>query len=146
MARPYVMPIGFIDRTTSEGTVFLLNTPEDSLELHQGTSITVWRYSPEQLALAKIRGRISAVGYVTATFRTIESLTDARWPDEEEILLDKTPVYMAIEDTFDPDPRRMLTQEQADTIQNIIPMYRQLRSGDPQNQTDSRDLHEPQSL
>ena len=71
MARPYVMPIGFIDRTTSEGTVFLLTTPEDSLELQQGTSITVWRYSPEQLALAKIRGRISAVGPGTHKRRRI---------------------------------------------------------------------------
>ena len=62
MAKPYIIPIGFIDRTTDNRTIFLLNYPEDSLGLKLDTPVTVWRYSPEQLALAKVRGVISAVG------------------------------------------------------------------------------------
>ena len=56
MAKPYINPIGFIDRTTDNRTIFLLNNPKDSLELKLDTPVTVWRYSPEQLALTKIRG------------------------------------------------------------------------------------------
>ena len=139
MTTPYIMPLGFIDRTTGEGTIFLLTNPEDSLGLKLGAPVTVWRYSPEQLALAKIRGLITAVRYVTATFRTVESVIDARWPEEEEILREKTPIYLALEDSFEPDPRRMLTQEQADRIQSTVHKYRKLRSGDPQNEADSHD-------
>ena len=62
MAKPYIIPIGFMDRATDNRTVFLLNNPEDSLGLKLDTPVTVWRYSPEQLALAKVRGVISAVG------------------------------------------------------------------------------------
>ncbi len=72
MARPYVVPIGYIERQTDEGATFILNNAEDSKSLRINTHVTVWRYSPGQLALAKVRGLISAVGYVTATFSTVE--------------------------------------------------------------------------
>ena len=84
MAKPYINPIGFIDRTTDNRTIFLLNNPEDSRGLKLDAPVTVWRYSPDQLALAKIRGVISTVGYVTATFRIVESAIDPRWPEDEE--------------------------------------------------------------
>ena len=79
MAKPYINPIGFIDRTTDNRTIFLLNNPEDSLELKLDAPVTVWRYSPDQLALAKIRGVLSAVGYVTAT------LQNSRIPDRSPV-------------------------------------------------------------
>ena len=141
MAKPYINPIGFIDRTTDNKTIFLLNNPEDSRGLKLDTPVTVWRYSPDQLALAKIRGVISAVGYVTATFRIVESAIDPRWP-EEEILREKTPVYLALEGTFEPDPGRMLTREHANAIQSISPKYRKLRSGDPRNEAESHGADE----
>ena len=141
MAKPYINPIGFIDRTTDNRTIFLLNNPEDSRGLKLDAPVTVWRYSPDQLALAKIRGVISAVGYVTATFRIVESAIDPRWP-EEEILREKTPVYLALEGTFEPDPGRMLTREHANAIQSISPKYRKLRSGDPRNEAESHGADE----
>ena len=76
MATPYIMPLGFIDRTTDEGTIFLLTNPEDSLGLRLGTPVTVRRYLQERLALAKLRGTLTAVGYTTATFTASESQTD----------------------------------------------------------------------
>ena len=146
MATPYIMPLGFIDRTTDDGTIFLLANPQDSLRLNLNVPVTVWRYSSEQLALAKIRGLISAVRYVTATFRTVESVIDARWPEEEKILREKTPIYLALEDSFEPDSRRMLTQEQVDRMHSIVPEYRKLRSGDSQNEANSHGVDEAQSL
>ena len=50
MTTPCIMPIGFVDRTTSDGTIFTLTNPEDSLELKLDAPIAVWRYWPEQLA------------------------------------------------------------------------------------------------
>ena len=82
MAQPYINPLGFIDRPTQGGAVILLTNPEDSPCLRPGTPITVWRYSPEHLALGKLRARITQVGDTTATFATDETETDPRWPDE----------------------------------------------------------------
>ena len=146
MTRPYIAPFGFIDRLTDDGAIFTLSNPDDSVNLRSNTPVTVWRYSPEQLALAKIRGLISAIGYVTATFKTVESVIDDRWPQGEEILHEKTPVYLALENSFEPDPNRMLTQDQVDNMQSIIPKYRILKSGDPQNEAHSHDASESESL
>lgn len=142
MARPYIMPLGFIDRTTDNGAVFLLNNPKETAELKPGTPVTVWRYSPDRLALAKLRGLISDIGYVTARFRTVESVMDDRWPEEEEVLRQRTPVYLALEDSFEPDPRRMLTQEQADRMERVTRRYRILRSGRAQSRDRSRGIEE----
>ena len=73
-------------------------------------------------------------------------MIDARWLEEEEILREKTPIYLALEDSFEPDPRRMLNQEQVDRIQSIVPEYRKLRSGGPQNESNSHGVDEAQSL
>ena len=43
MAKPYINPIGFIDRTTDNRTIFLLNNPEDSRGLKLDAPVTVWR-------------------------------------------------------------------------------------------------------
>ena len=142
MARPYIAPLGFIESFTEDGATFTLSNPQDSLILQSNTPVTVWRYSPEQLALTKIRGLISAVGYVTATFNTVESLIDPRWPEDEEVLRERAPVYLALECTFEPDPRRMLTREQSDTIQTNSLRYRKLRSGDPRNEAESHGADE----
>ena len=142
MATPYIMPLGFIDRLTEDGATFTLSNPEDSLSLLPNTPVTIWRYSPEQLVLAKIRGLLSALGYVTARFRTVESVTDVRWPEREEILRERTPVYLALKDTFEPDHGRMLNQEQANRMQSIAPKYRKLKSGDPQSEAHSHGVDE----
>ena len=133
MAKPYINPLGFIDRPTQDGATFILTNPQDSLSFGAETPITVWRYSPDHLAIAKTRGIITELGYATATFRTVEFQIDPRWPEDEEILRQRTPVYLALEATFEPDPVRMLTREQAEAIQNAAAQYRKLRSGDRQD-------------
>ena len=144
MAKPYITPLGFIDQPTRDGSTFTLTNPEESRTLAINTPVTVWRYSPEQLALAKIRGLITAVGYVTATFTTVQSAIDARWPEEEEILRRRTPVYLALENTYEPDPRYMLSQEQADRMQSVGQSYRMLRSGNPRSEPYSHVVDEGQ--
>ena len=127
MATPYIVPLGFIDQTTNEGTVFFLTNPKDSLELRPDTHVTVWQYSQKNLALAKLRGRITEVGYNTAMFITVETHTDPRWPQDSPMIGENTPVYLAVENSFEPDQARMLTQDQADALQEFSIRYRALR-------------------
>ena len=144
MATPYIAPFGFITQTTQDGAIFILSNAQDSANLSPGTPVTVWRYSPEHLALAKIRGLITAVGYVTATFRTVESTIDPRWPEEEQILRDKTSVYLALEGTFEPHPGRMLTQEKANRLRSFGQQYRNLRGGHRQGEARDHGVDEEQ--
>ncbi len=94
MATPYIMPLGFIYRPTEDGAIITLTDPRDSLGLKLATPVTIWRYSQGQLATAKIRGQVTAVGYMTATFKTVESRIDPRWPTSRQLLRPKTPVYL----------------------------------------------------
>ena len=123
MAEPYIMPLGFIDRTTNNGTVFLLTNPDESLDLRLGTPVTVWRYSQEHVALAKLRGTVTAVGYTTATFTTVEYTADPRWPSDETILPPTAPVFVALKDSYEPDPARRVTREKAEAFQRYAERY-----------------------
>ena len=127
MARPYILPLGFIDRAAENGTVFHLANPDDARTIGPGTPVTVWRYSPEHLALAKLYGKVTDVGYTTATFITAQTETDPRWPGGVPIIRKNTPVYLALDNSFEPDQSRMLTQNQADTLRNLSQKYRSLR-------------------
>ena len=126
MAVPYILPLGFIDQPTEDGATFILTNPEDSLGLRPGTPVTVWRYSPELLAVAKLRGAVSDVGYTTATFTTIQTQTDPRWTQDLPIIRPAAPVFLALADSFEPDPERKLTQEQAESMRQIAQRYAEL--------------------
>ena len=116
---PYINPLGFIDQRTRRGVRFLLTNPADSLTLKVGIPVTISQPSNDGLALAKIRGELVAVGYVTATFTIAETLLDERWPQNEETIREKTPVYLAKENSFEPDPSRMLTAEQVERLRTF---------------------------
>ena len=120
---PYINPLGFIDQRTQRGVRFLLTDPDDARSLESGTPVTVSQPSNDGLALAKIRGEIVGVGYVTATFTIVETVLDPGWPQDEETVREKTPVYLARENSFEPDPSRMLTPEQAERIRELSRQY-----------------------
>ena len=126
MAVPYILPLGFIERPTGTGATFILTNPEDSLGLRLGTPVAVWRYSPEHLALGKLRGLITEVGYTTATFVTVETRNDSRWAEDLPIIRPAAPVFLALGDSFEPDPDRKLTQEQAEAMRRIAQRYAEL--------------------
>ena len=95
MATRNLMPIGFIHRRTDAGAIIMLNSPEESRTLELGTPVTLWRYSRGRLAAAKVRGAVTAVGYVTATFEIEETQIDSRWSTDQEIIRPGVPVYLA---------------------------------------------------
>ena len=134
MSTPYIMPLGFIDRITEEGAVFQLTNPEDSNSLTSGTPVTVWRYSEDSLALGKLRGRITTFGYTTATFTTVETMTDPRWPENEEVLRARAPVFLAREESFEPDPSRAVSQERAEALRRMARRYGEI-SNRPESNT-----------
>ena len=120
---PYINPLGFIDKLTTRGVRFLLTNPDDSHTLQIATPVTVSQPSEDALSFARTRGEIVAVGYVTATFAIAETILDPHWPQNEEAIREKTPVYLAKENSFEPDPSRMLTAEQAERIGEIARRY-----------------------
>lgn len=126
MGTPYIMPFGFIDRPTDTGATFILTNPEDSFSLKTGTPVTVWRYSPEHLAIGRLRGCVSAIGYTTATFATVECRNDRRWPEELPVIRRAAPVFLALADSFDPDPERKLTPDQAQAMRRLALRYAEL--------------------
>ena len=131
MTRQYLNPLGFIDRLTETGATIILTNSKDSKHLEPGTPVTVWRYSRGVLALDRIRGEISRVGHTTASFIVAARETGPRWPQGQETLRQKTPVYLALKDSFEPDVSRMLSPEQAAEIARRAQMYTQVTGRTP---------------
>ena len=75
-------------------------------------------------ATARVRGVITSVGYVTATFKAVETREHPNWPQEQPVLQRGTPVYQALPDSFQPDPARTMTEEQADGLSKLAARYR----------------------
>ena len=116
MPKAPILPLGFTIQATHEATVMLLTDPRESNTLKPGTPVTAWRYSAGHLALGKAKGTIIEVGYATAKFVISDTETDPRWPEDQDVIRPKTPVFLAVEDTFEPDPSRILTDELAQGI------------------------------
>ena len=127
MAENRILPLGFIDRITEDGAVMWLTIPSDSCNLRLETAVTLTNHSIRQPnAVAAARGIITAVGYVTATFKTVETQTATTWPENENVLRKGLPVYAAIPGTFIPDPSRTLTKEQEDSLRRLTARYREI--------------------
>ena len=121
-----ILPLGFIDRTTEDGAIIMLNNPNDSHSLSPETPITLLTHSTTRAATrARTRGVITAIGYVTATFKVVETRTDTDWPDGEQILRRSTPVYLALAGSFNPDPSRAVTDEQEEGLSRLATRYRE---------------------
>ena len=126
-AAPRILPLGFIDRTTNDGAIIMLTRPSDSHDLRTETPVTLRSRSTGQTpATARVRGIITSVGYVTATFQVVEINTTPDWPDGEQVLRKGIPVYQALADSFQPDPARTLSKEQADSLSRLAARYREI--------------------
>ncbi len=130
---PYINPLGFIDKRTRRGVRFLLTNPDESPTLRVPTPVTVSQPSNDGRAFARTRGEIVGVGYVTATFTIAETLLDAEWPQNEETIRERTPVYLAKQNSFEPDPSRMLTTEQVERLRDLSRQYTDILRNAPSN-------------
>ena len=81
---------------------------------------------PGALGAAPDPGRDNQSGYTTAVFAIIDREACDRWPQGEETLGDKMPVYLALKDSFDPDISRMLSPEQAAGMVKLARRYSEL--------------------
>ena len=135
MTTQYLNPLGFIDKLTETGATLILTNPKDSEDLAPGTPVTIWRYSQGLLALDKIQGEITRVGYTTAAFAITARKTDPRWPEEQQATLsERTPVYLALKASFEPDMSRMLTPEQVVEIARHTRRYAEITGRPPKAQ------------
>ena len=120
-----ILPLGFIDKLTEDGAIIMLTDPRDSHNLEHETPVTLrTRSITEAGATARARGLITAVEYVTATFKVVETRTDSKWPDGEQILRLGTPVYKAMPNSFNPDVASILTDEQAAGLRSLANRYK----------------------
>ena len=127
MAAPRILPLGFIDRTTDDGAIIMLTRPSASRDLRAETPVTlVSRSTGQKPARARVRGIITSVGYVTATFQVVEVNTTPDWPDGEQVLRNGIPVYQALADSFRRDPARTLSKAQADSLSRLAARYREI--------------------
>ena len=134
----HILPLGFVDRPTRDGAVITLTDPRDSRTLKPGVPVVIWRYSPGRLALAKVRGEINEVGFVTAGFTTVEIRVDPRWPEDQEIIRASAPVYLAEAGSFEPDTSRILAPEEAGSMRRIAAIYGRLTKPERANRPDGQ--------
>ena len=76
------MPIGIIEEPTPLGATFRLTPQGQNAGLRTDAQVTVWRYYPKLLAMAKYTGRITRLGDDTASFSILRAEVDERWPTE----------------------------------------------------------------
>ena len=107
MEQTIIMPVGVIEESTATAATFRLTPQGRSLALEPGAPVTVWRYHPERLAMAKFAGRIIQVDQESATFTVLRAEVDERWPLETTPLGPGAPVYLAQSGSFEPDITRM---------------------------------------
>ena len=133
MTKKRILPLGFIDRATDDGAIIMLTKPSESHTIRPETPVTLQaRSAGEPRATARARGLITSVGYVTATFKTIQTRMNTKWPRDEEVLRRGTPVYQALPGSFVPDPARTLSDEQAEDLKKLAAWYREItRPGRP---------------
>ena len=125
MPEAHLLPLGFIDRTTDDGAIIMLTKPSESHDIRPDTPVTLRvRSAGATPATARVRGVITSVGYVTATFRAVETRKHSNWHHDQPVLQRGTPVYQALPDSFQPDPARALTEEQAARLSRLAARYR----------------------
>lgn len=127
MPEPRLLPLGFIDRTTDDGAIIMLTIPSESHNIRPETPVTLrgWNTGTTN-ATARVRGVITSVGYVTATFKAVETSRAPNWPPDQPVLQRRLPVYQALPDSFKPDPARTLTDEQAADLDRLAARYREI--------------------
>ena len=109
MNQTIIMPVGIIEEPMPAGATFRLTPQGQNARLQADAHVTVWRYHPEQLAMAKFNGRITQVGDDTATFVILRSEVGERWPADINPLAAGAPVYLALRGSFEPDASRTAT-------------------------------------
>ena len=150
MPQPRLLPLGFIDRTTDDGAIIMLTRPSESHNIRPETPVTLRARNTGAIrAMARVRGVITAVGYVTATFKAVETNKTPTWPQDQPVLRRGLPVYQALPDSFKPDPARTLTPEQAASLDRLASRYREItkpqRSRAARRSTRSRNGSTPSS-
>ena len=115
MNQTIIMPIGIIEEPTSLGATFRLTPQGQNAVLSPDAHVTVWRYHPDQLAMARYTGRITQVGDDTAAFAILRVEVDERWPADINPLAPGAPVYLALRGSFEPDTSRTATPIRVET-------------------------------
>ena len=118
MLQRIIMPVGIIEETNAAGATFRLTPQGEEAGLELDAHVTVWRYHPKQLAMARFTGRVTRVDEKEANFTILRAEVDERWPPELSPLEPGTPVYLAQRGSFEPDLNRTLVTVTRDEQEN----------------------------
>ena len=120
MNQTFVMPIGIIEEATPAGATFRLTPQGQRHNITPDVQVTVWRYHPGQLAMARFSGRITRVDKDTAAFAILRAEVDDRWPIDINPLGAGAPVYLARRGSFEPDTASTAVTVSMDETQNDL--------------------------
>ena len=98
-----LMPLGYVDDSHENGGAFSLARPTDGEKVKPGTPILIRNEHQHFNAIALMRGEVTEVVGVTASFVIQESHIHPNWPDHIDPKGYGNPVYLGIPGTFDPD-------------------------------------------
>lgn len=113
------MPLGIIEQVTDDGAIFVMCRPTDSEDVSAGQPVTVWEMDQTTGARARYRGVISEIGDTVGAFIIRERDIDEGWPRGRHPVVPGNPVYLAMPDSYDPDPSRTGTLEEAELLADM---------------------------
>ena len=122
------MPVGIIDSKTDHGAVFTMTRPDDHNRIAAGDTVTVWDLYTPRNALARYRGTIDEVRDTTASFTIDTKEIDHDWPQEMDPISPGNAVYLALPQSFQPNPTRTASREELAKMQEIADAF-QARTG-----------------
>ena len=113
------MPLGIIEEVSQGGGILVMTRPDDGQHFTAGTPVTIWDMDGGSGALARYRGRLSEVGETVAAFIIEERQFDPSWPEDLDPLEAGNPVYLALPDSFEPDPSRLANRWELGHLQQL---------------------------
>ena len=101
-----LMPLGIVEQSSDNAGVLVFTRPTDPSEILPGTPIVINNEDSRYNAAAAMRGTITEVTGVTASFIIEESDISPQWPTHLDPKGAGNPVYQGLAGTFHPDFNR----------------------------------------
>ena len=121
-----LMPLGYVDESTKDGGTFSMARRSDQDIIKPGTPVLIRNEHPDYDASAWIRGEVTEVTGLTATFMVLEQKLTPTWPKHIDPKGANNPVYLAHRGTFAEDyGRGFATQEELQFMLNMARQHEQ---------------------
>ena len=100
MPPKFTMPLGVIIHSDRDRPQFYITTEHYAQTLVPDTPITVWSYHEGTDSLSRVRGTITRIDHLVATFTIVDKKVDPSWPQHRNPIIDGACVYEASHGTY----------------------------------------------